>query len=174
MRGDVDHDAVVRLSGRHLLRDARCTRHRMRRASRIADCAGSAHDLTVVPVRPFRRAHAPRRLVAILAALVVALTSLPGAALCVGSDGHFAVEPIGSDCGTPTHADEASLHGCTDTPLGTATLQGQNDPGRRELCTPALVTVAAAAADPRRDETRVPPDAPRTGAFATRSTVLLL
>ena len=105
---------------------------------------------------------------------MVALTSLPGAALCVGSDGHFAVEPIGSDCGTTTHTAEASLHGCTDTPLGGATLQGPNDPGRRELCTPARVTIAVLVADPRRDETRVPSDAPRTGAFAARSTVLLL
>lgn len=80
-------------------------------AARIAHCAGTAHDLTVVPVRTLRRILDARRLVAILAALVVSMTSLPGAALCVGSDGHLAVEAIGSDCGTTAHRDEALLHG---------------------------------------------------------------
>lgn len=129
----------------------------------------------MAPVRTIRRILDPRHLVAVLAALALSITSLPGAALCVGSDGHFAVEPLGSDCGTTAHAEEASLHGCTDTLLGAASLQGQNDPGRRDLCTPAWVTVAAVAAGPRRDDTRsAPPDVPRSGAIAARTTVLLL
>jgi hypothetical protein len=121
-----------------------------------------------------RRILDPGRLLAILAALVLVLTSLPGAALCVGSDGHFALEAAGSDCGDATHAGGPSLHGCTDTPLGAATLQGQSDPGRRELCSPARVAVAVAASGPRRQEPHVPPDGPHTGVLVTRSTVLLL
>ncbi|MBY0274990.1 hypothetical protein K2Z84_06600 [Candidatus Binatia bacterium] len=116
----------------------------------------------------------PRRLVAILAALVVVLASLPNATVCIGSDGHFAVETVGAVCGTATPSAEPSLHGCTDTPLGTATLQGQSDPGRRELCAPADVLVASLSNDRWRVETRPPSDVPRVPTPVSRSTVLLL
>jgi hypothetical protein len=70
-----------------------------------------------------------RRPIAALAALLIVIATLPGAALCVGSEGHLAVEAIGSDCAPGPFAGLArsapapsggdlSLHGCTDTPLG--------------------------------------------------------
>lgn len=125
-------------------------------------------------VRSFGRAFEVPRLIAILAALVMVLASLPNATVCIGSDGHFAVEPLGADCGTATTSSEASLHGCTDTPLGSATLQGQSDPGRRQLCAPADVVVASLPDDRWRAETRVAFDAPRVTAPPSRCTVLLL
>ena len=140
-----------------------------------ADCTGAARDLTVGEVFFLRRALAPRRIVAVLAALVVSFMLLPGAALCVGGDGHFAVEPLGSECGPPaTHGGDASLHGCTDTVLGAATLQGQSDPGRRALCTPACSAVPAASADPPCDDPRGASRAPRVRPPVARGTVLQL
>jgi len=151
----------------------------------------------VVTVSPFRRALEPRRLVAILAALGVCLTLLPGATLCVGSDGHLAVEAIGSDCGTPSagtpergpggatvpgfepdgaqpgHGGIASLHGCTDTALGVATLLGHSDPGRREMCVAAR-TLVALASDARGDDVAAAPVAPSRLVVAARSPVLQL
>lgn len=148
--------------------------HASPRAARIAHCAGTAHDLTMAPVRGLRRIVGARRLVAILAALVVVLASVPGTIVCVGSDGHVAVEPPGADCGTAAPNAEASLHGCTDTVLGTTTLQGHSDPGRRDLCAPVRVAVAAMSDDAWRAEIHVAHDAPRTSPPAARSTVLLL
>lgn len=141
---------------------------------RVARCTGVAHDLTVVAVRLPGRALDLRRGAAILAALVVLLALLPNATVCVGSDGHLAVEPLGADCGTESTSSEPSLHGCTDTLLGTATLQGQSDPGRRELCAPAHLVTAAATTDPWFVATGVPPDVPRSAASIVRCTVLLL
>jgi len=64
----------------------------------------------------------------VILALTLAMTALPGATLCVASDGHVAIEALGSDCSpdvakAPLDGDAvawpaASLHSCTDTLLG--------------------------------------------------------
>lgn len=129
-----------------------------------------------------RRAIVPRRVVAVLAALVVCLTCLPGVALCVGSD-HLAVEPVGSDCGppAPAHARDAavpavagaeSLHGCTDTLLGAPSLQ--TDAGRRVWCTPARLVLLAAPAVATVGTSLAAPDVATPPSWSRLSPVLLL
>lgn len=87
-----------------------------------------------------RRVLALRRPLVLLGALVVVLTCLPGTALCVGSDGHLAIEAAGSACGS-LHAEASAidhgqiaasraLHGCVDTPLGAPSVRSSTDPDR--------------------------------------------
>jgi hypothetical protein len=68
---------------------------------------------------------------AVILATILALTALPGATLCVASDGHVAIEAPGSDClpeadvsrvASDAAPPNASLHSCTDTLLGAPSL----------------------------------------------------
>lgn len=67
------------------------------------------------------------RVISLILALALAMTAVPGATLCVASDGHVEIEALGSDCSPdalaapldskPAGSRPASLHSCTDTLL---------------------------------------------------------
>lgn len=127
------------------------------------------------------------RAVAFVVALLSSLSCLPGSALCIGAD-HSAIEVVGSDCApaaasaTNAAADptdalwslSASVHGCSDTPLGAPGVQSTTDPSQglrvvaiRTVAVPPPVAIepAPVAASPWA----------RSSSVATRlSTVLLL
>ena len=132
-----------------------------------------------------RRTVMPHRPLVLLGALLVVLTCLPGTALCIGSDGHFALEAAGSACGS-LHADDSALrrdaavdasralHGCVDTPLGTPSVRNATDP-ERGLDVAVVEVATALAMTPARcawaRASAAPPPAPLR---AKLSTVLLL
>jgi hypothetical protein len=135
-------------------------------------------------VSQIRRIESGRALVAVILASVLALTALPGATLCVASDGHVAIEAVGSDCspeaaGTWLPGDAlvpptASLHSCTDTLLGTPSLtQREGDANQIVIAslskTPAPVTPLALFS--RRP---APAGSPPAAPARSRSTVRLL
>lgn len=132
-----------------------------------------------------RRTVTPHRSLVLLGALLVVLTCLPGTALCIGSDGHLALEAAGSACGS-LHADDSAihrdatvdasraLHGCVDTPLGTPSVRSATDP-ERGLVVAVVEVPASLAMTPARGAwertSGAPPLAPLR---AKLSTVLLL
>ncbi|MEW6270648.1 MAG: hypothetical protein AB1689_15295 [Thermodesulfobacteriota bacterium] len=85
-----------------------------------------------------------RRALVVLASFVLSLTALPGSALCMGSNGHLAIEAVGSECVSPADGAAAgfddgalaasSLHGCIDTPLGAPSLRSPTDPSQAMHC----------------------------------------
>ena len=118
--------------------------------------------------------------------LVVCLASLPGTALCVGSDGHLAVEAVGGACGplrSPSSTGEHgvasnrvhAMHGCRDTSLSVLSVRRTTEKGGALKVTwlPTTVphTLRPAAGSARRwmQEAPLSPPAP-----AALSTVLLL
>ena len=120
------------------------------------------------------------RAVAFVVALLSSLSCLPGSALCIGAD-HSAIEVVGSDCApaaasaTNAAADptdalwslSASVHGCSDTPLGAPGVQSTTDPsqGLRVVAIRTVAVPPPVAASPWA----------RSSSVATRlSTVLLL
>lgn len=126
-----------------------------------------------------------RRPLVLLGALVVTLTCLPGTALCVGSDGHLALEAAGSACGSlhvedsAIHRDAAvdasrALHGCVDTPLGAPSVRSATDP-ERGLDVAVVEVPAPLALAPARGAWERTSDAPPLAPLRARlSTVLLL
>ena len=127
----------------------------------------------------------PHRPLVLLGALLVVLTCLPGTALCIGSDGHFALEAAGSACGS-LHADDSALrrdaavdasralHGCVDTPLGTPSVRNATDP-ERGLDVAVVEVATALAMTPARGAWARASDAPPLAPLRAKlSTVLLL
>ena len=132
-----------------------------------------------------RRTVMPHRPLVLLGALLVVLTCLPGTALCIGSDGHFALEAAGSACGS-LHADDSALrrdaavdasralHGCVDTPLGTSSVRHATDP-ERGLDVAVVEVATALAMTPARCAWARASDAPPLAPLRAKlATVLLL
>jgi hypothetical protein len=78
-----------------------------------------------------------------LAALVVAWLTLPRLELCVGVDGHVALEPLGAACCEETQvdvllgADSHCANGCVDTPLEVSAASASLE---RQHVTPPVLT----------------------------------
>jgi len=102
-------------------------------ASRAACIARGRRTLYAPFVQHIRCIGGSARAVVVILALTLAVTALPGATLCVASDGHVAIEALGSDCAPDAaiaplagHAVApltASLHSCTDTLLAAPSLK---------------------------------------------------
>ena len=58
----------------------------------------------------------------LLTIVVLTGTIAPRLALCIGADGHTAIEPFGADCCSPLHSEHSGVSsscvpGCSDSPL---------------------------------------------------------
>ena len=78
------------------------------------------------------RTRLTRALAAIL--LMLGLGMVPGSVLCVGSDGHLAIESAAADCCFEVHGGLTAVHteqhcppACVDTPLGSNVLSRTSD-----------------------------------------------
>lgn len=120
-----------------------------------------------------------------LVTLVACFASLPGMALCVGSDGHLAVEAVGGTCGplrsesSPVRQSVASnhvhaMHGCRDTSLSVLSVRRTTERDNAFKVT-WLQAIAPLTVRPASGAARLVEAAPSSGTSPARlSTVLLL
>ena len=94
----------------------------------------------------------------LLMVAVLALVPLQGPVLCVGADGHGAIEPVDAACCQPgrTRPDEEAVgdrggqcaDGCVDTPISLRAAVGIGKPGRGASLGRGFASVALADVTP--------------------------
>lgn len=89
------------------------------------------------------------RLVLLATALSLSLDVLPELVLCIGADGHYAIEPVRADCCDHDGAAAATTPArcaerCIDAPLGGTSISARG-PEREGMPAPAVAATAGIA-----------------------------